>query len=41
MYWPRESDLTKQICYDINEIAMNSQSNLSNRSNLSRLISDL
>ena len=24
----RESDLTKQICYDINEIAMNSQSQL-------------
>ena len=24
----RESDLTKQICYDINEIAMSSQSRL-------------
>lgn len=24
----RESDLTKQICYDINEIAMNNQSQL-------------
>ena len=24
----RESDLTKQICYDINEIAMNSQARL-------------